>query len=208
MQPNKSIHRSLATLKLPNVIAVLIEYAQAIVAAMTNNPRFPSPVPALTVVSSAIAALQAAQSSALARTKGAVTARNDKKAALVALLQQLRMYVQTVADADPENSAAIIQSAGIAVRKTGVRKPRVFSAMQGAVSGAVKLVTASAGKRASYDWEYSVDGGKTWLLLPSSMQARTSVTGLTPGATVQFRVRALTKTGEADWSQPLSFIVK
>jgi hypothetical protein len=208
MQPNKSVHRSLATLKLPKVVAALVEYAQAIVTAMTNNPRFPSPVPALAVVTTAIAALQSAQTAALARTKGAVTARNDKKAALVALLQQLRMYVQTVADADPENSAAIIQSAGIAVKKSAARKPRVFSALQGAVSGTVKLVTATAARRASYDWEYSIDGGKTWLLLPSTMQAKTSVAGLTPGGTVQFRYRALTKSGEGDWSQPLSFIVK
>lgn len=198
----------MAILKLPNVVAALIAYAQAIVTAMTNNPRVPSPVPALAVVAAAIAALQSAQSSALARTKGAVTARNDKKAALVALLQRLRMYVQTVADADLENSAAIIQSAGIAVKKAAARRPRVFEAVQGAVSGTVKLVTASAGKRASYDWEYSTDGGKTWLLLPSTMQAKTSVSGLTPGATVQFRYRALTRTGEGDWSQPLSFLVK
>src|ERR1700739_3422750 len=66
MQPNKSVHRSLAILKLPNVIAALIAYAQAIITAMTNNnTRFPSPVPALAVVTAAIAALQSAQSLAL-----------------------------------------------------------------------------------------------------------------------------------------------
>jgi hypothetical protein len=35
----------------------------------------------------------------------------------------------------PENSAATIQSAGIGVKKTPVKKPRVFAATQGAVSG-------------------------------------------------------------------------
>ncbi len=159
-------------------------------------------------MTAAIAALTGAESNALARTKGAATARNDKRAALVALLQQLRTYVQTVADADAENSAAIIQSAGFAVKKTAVRKPRVFDAVQGAVSGTVKLVTRSAGPRSAYDWEYSTDGGKTWLLLPSTVQATTTVTGLTAGTTVQFRVRAVTKSGESDWSQPVSLIVK
>lgn len=208
MQPSKSVHRSVAVLKLPTVVAALIAYAQSIVTAMTNNSRLPSPTPALTLIAAAIAALQSAQSAALARTIGAVTARNDKKAALVALLQQLRMYVQNVADSDPENSAAIIQSAGIAVKKTAVRKPRVFDAVQGAVSGTVKLVVPAASNRSAYDWQYSTDGGKTWLLLPSTMQAKTSVTGLAAGSTVQFRYRALTKTGEGDWSQPLSFLVK
>jgi len=205
----KSANRSVAVLKLPTTIAAIITFAQSIVAAMSGNPAaFPSPVPTLALVTAAIAALQAAESAALARTKGAVTARNDRKEALVALLQQLRTYVQGIADADRENSAAIIQSAGIAVRKTAVRKPRVFAAEQGDVSGAVKLVTASAGPRSSYDWQLSTDGGKTWLLLPSTMQAKTSVTGLAAGTTVQFRFRALTRTGEADWSQPISLLVK
>jgi hypothetical protein len=90
MQPTKSTHRSFAILKLPTVVAALIAYAQAIITAMTNNARFPSPVPTLAVLAAAVTALQSAQSAALARTKGAVTARNDTKAALVALLQQLR----------------------------------------------------------------------------------------------------------------------
>jgi hypothetical protein len=94
------------------------------------------------------------------------------------------------------------------LKKTPVRKPRVFGVEQGAVSGAVKLVTASAGNRASYDWESSIDGGKTWAALPSTLQAKTSVTGLPAGTTAQFRYRAVTKTGVADWSQPVSLLVK
>jgi len=208
LQPKTSTHRSLAVLKLPKIVAAVITYAQSIIAAMTNNTRFPSPSPTLAAVSTVIAALQQAESAALARTKGAVTARNDKRAALVALLQQLRTYVQTIADADAENSAAIIQSAGFSVKKTPVRTPRVFDAVQGAVSGTVKLVTRSAGPRSAYDWQYSTDGGKTWVLLPSTVQAKTAVTGLAAGTTVQFRFRAVTKSGESDWSQPVSLLVK
>jgi len=89
-----------------------------------------------------------------------------------------------------------------------VRKPRVFTITQGIVSGAVHVVAPSAGRRAAYDWEWSSDGGKTWQLAPSTMQAKTSLTGLTAGATLMFRYRAVTKTGEADWSQPISFMVK
>jgi hypothetical protein len=33
----------------------------------------------------------------------------------------------------------------------------------------VKLVTASAGHRASYEWEYSTDGGKTWATAPTTL---------------------------------------
>ena len=57
---------------------------------------------------------------ALARTKGAGhhPPTNEKRVVLVALLQQLKSYVQTSADANVENGASIIASAGLAVRKT------------------------------------------------------------------------------------------
>jgi hypothetical protein len=208
MSPIKSAHRSIAVLKLPKVVAATITFAQSIVTAMTNNPKFPSPSPSLSTVTAAIAALAAAEAAALARAKGAVTARNDKKAALVALLQHLRTYIQTVADADAENSAAIIQSAGYSVKKTPVHKPRIFSVTQGAVSGTAKVVAPTAAARASYDWEYSTDGGKTWIALPSSLRAATSITGLAQGSTVMVRYRTVTKAGVADWSQPVALFMK
>jgi hypothetical protein len=208
MSATKSAHRSLVSLDLPKKVPALISYATSVVTAMTGNTSFPTPAPTLAAVTTAITALQTAQSAAIARTKGAVTARNDQQAALVALLQELKAYIQKTADADTDNGAAIIQSAGVAVRKTPVRKPRVFSAVQGAVSGTAKLVTASAGPRASYEWQYSVDGGKTWVAALSTLQAKTSVTGLTSGTTVQFRYLAVTKKGQGDWSAPVSLLVK
>ena len=112
-----------------------------------------------------------------------------------------------MADANVDSGGAIIQSAALGVKKTPARKSRVFGAATGAVSGTAKLVAASAGPRAAYEWDYSLDGGKTWQQAPSTMQARTTVNGLTPGATVQFRYRPLTKVGEGNWSQPVSLVV-
>ncbi|HEY6459239.1 MAG TPA: fibronectin type III domain-containing protein, partial [Polyangiaceae bacterium] len=130
------------------------------------------------------------------------------KAALATLLRQARGYVQSVADGDAATSAAVIASANIAVRKTAVRPLRGFHVVQAAVSGAAKLVVPAAGHRASYDWEYSPDGGKTWVGAPSTLTASTSIAGLPAGTSVQFRYRALTKAGVGDWSQPTSLLVK
>jgi len=107
-----------------------------------------------------------------------------------------------------ETRATIIHSSGLAVKKTPARKPRVFAAKEGALSGAVKLVTASAGPRSSYEWEYSLDGGETWVAVAPTIQARTTVPGLTPGVTVQFRYRTVTKAGAGDWSQTVALMVK
>jgi len=165
-------------------------------------------VPPLSTVTAAVVDLQNAETAALTRVKGAVITRNEKKTALVVLLHQLKGYIQTIADAHVENGASIIASAGVAVRKPLARAPRVFDARPGPVSGSAKLVAASAGSRASYEWQHSTDGGKTWVLAPVTLQARTIVVGLTPGATVQFRYRPVTRAGEGDWSQTIVMLVK
>ena len=208
MATSKKSTRSIVSLSLPKVVPALITYAEQIVKSMTNNPSFPTPSPTLASISQAIADLTSAEAAALSRAKGTALTRNDKRAALVKLLELLKAYVQSVADGNSETAATVIESAGLAVRKTPVRKPRVFSAKQGATSGSVKIITASAGPRSSYEWQYSTDGGKTWVIAPASLQAKTTVVGLTPGATVEFRYRPVTKTGEGNWSQTVQLIVK
>jgi hypothetical protein len=205
---NTRPHRSIAVLLLPKTVPAVVTYAQSVVTAMTGNPSFPSPVPALAALAAAITALQSAESAVLARTKGMAEVRNDKRAELVTLLQQLRGYIQSVADADYETAATVIRSAGIAVKKAPPPRVRTFAANQGAVSGSASLVAASAGRHASYEWQYSTDGGKTWIAAPATIHAKTSVSGFTPGATVLFRYRPVTIAGEGDWSQTVLLIVK
>jgi len=209
MTTNKKTQQPLAILNLPTQVELLVTYAENVVARMTGNPAFTTPVPNLALVTTATGDLRVAQTAVQARTKGTVAIRDEKRTALVTLLKQLRGYVQSTADATPDTALSIIESSGFAVRKTAARKPRVFDALPGAVSGSAKLVAPSAGQRASYEWEYSTDGGKTWVTQPVTMQAKTTVTGLTPGASVQFRYRPVTpKAGEGDWSHSLQLIVK
>jgi hypothetical protein len=164
-------------------------------------------VPTLAAVTAATSELQAAETAALSRAKGTATVRNEKRGALVVLLAQLKAYIQAQADAAPENGASIIQSAGIGTRKTMPRRPRVFGAKRGAVSGTAHLVAPQAARRASYEWQYSTDGGKTWIAMPPTLQANASVSGLQAGSTVQFRYRSVTKGGPTDWSPSVSLSV-
>ena len=204
---NKKVHRSVAVLKLPGPIALLIVYVQGILKAMTGNPTFPMPNPPLTAVSGAANDLQAAETTALTRATGTIATRNEKRATLVALLELLRGYVQSVADATPENAISIIESSGLALRKTTVRAPRVFAAKATTLSGSVKLTAPIAGRRAAYRWQYSTDGGKTWVDASETLQAKATVAGLPVGTTVQFRYRSVIKGGASDWSPPLSMVV-
>jgi hypothetical protein len=206
---SKSIHRAVVTLGIPKKNADVILYATNVVQKITNNANFPTPTPTIAALSAAVNDLHTAETVALSRAKGSATVRNDKRAVLVSLLQQLDGYVQSIADASPENGAAIIESAGLAVRKITPRGKRAFAAKPGALSGSAVVTAASAGPRASYEWQYSTDGGKTWVFAPATTQGTTKLAGLPTGTTVQFRYLTVTpKGGQGDWSPALSLLVK
>jgi hypothetical protein len=203
----KSVRRPTITLALPTSVPALITYARGVVSRMTGNPSFPSPTPTLAAITAAIGDLQTAEIAALSRTKGAVASRDEMRTVLVGALQHLRAHIQSVADADPSKAASVIESAGVAVRKTATRGARAFAAKPGPVAGVAKITTVAASRRASYEWQYSTDGGKTWVTAPATLQAKTTIAGLASGSTVQFKYRAVTRTGESDWSQPVSMMV-
>jgi hypothetical protein len=204
----KTTPRPVAALKLPKPVNDLINYARAIIAAMNaNKSSFPAPSPSLLEIGGAVDDLEAAQKAVALHTRGAAGARNEKRVALAAKLDLLRGYVQSIADANHPDATGIIQSASMQIRKVAVRTRRAFSVKPGPVSGSVKVVTAPAGPRAAYDWAMSSDGGATWQPLPTTIQAHSGVTGLVVGTTYAFRVRAITKTGAGDWSEPVSIKV-
>jgi hypothetical protein len=204
----KAIQKPVAILNLPAKVTDLISYAQGIEKALTGNATVPSPVPSVAAISGAIADLVAAETATQTRVKGAVATRNEKRAALLSLLRQLRGNVQAQADANPDNAGSIIESAGLAQKKPVARPARTFVARPAGVTGTAKLVAPSAGRRAAYEWEYSADGGTTWVTAPPSLQATTVVTGLKAATTVQFRYRPVLKGGPENWSQPVSLLVQ
>jgi len=204
-----TVRRPLVSLNLPVRIPALITMAKGIIAALTGNTAtFPSPDPSLAALSAALTDLETAESSVQARTRGAVAGRNEKRRELVTLLEQLKAYVQKVADANSETSAQAIQSSGLAVRKNALRQKQTFAAKTGPISGTIDLTAAVTARRASYEWQSSLDGGKTWTSLPTTIQSKTTVSGLTPGVTATFRSRTVTQTGEGDWTQATAIVVK
>src|SRR3974390_906810 len=140
MRKPKTSHRSLVSLKLPRAPSALAAFATHVVTCLTGNALFPSPVPTLAAVTQAIHDLTTPTNAAVSRIKGTATTRDEKQTSLVALMQLLGAHVQSVADSNVENGASIIESAGLAVRKTPAHAPRVFDAQPGPTSGTVKLV--------------------------------------------------------------------
>jgi hypothetical protein len=203
-----SKYKIAVTLGLPHKVGDLLAIAQMIHDTTAANPKsLPSPSPALSVLQTDINALANKEAIAKTRVAGAVIDRDLAARALRIDLNNERAYVELVANADPANAAQIAQDAGMKLRKPLVRNKPPLAVKAGATSGSVKVVAKATKGAHGNDWQLSLDGGKTWVDLPSTTKASTSVANLTPATTVQFRQRVLTKAGKSDWSVPVPHIV-
>jgi hypothetical protein len=196
-----SMHRVLVALKAPKTAPELLVLARTIVEAMRGNAWFPAPVPSLATVQAAIDRLEEAEAAALSMAVGLKQARNSARAALVSLLHRLRAYVQGVADENPDSAGSIIEGAALSVAARNDKAKAPLAVLRGGVSGSVRLVAKAVAKVASYEWQQSMDAGKTWVDLPKTLQAKITVSGLTPGMTYGFRFRAITRPGVGDWCE-------
>jgi hypothetical protein len=200
--------RSVVVLKLSPRLKNVITFAQNVASALTNNAHFPSPNPPLATFQADVAALNTAETAVLSRTKGAVETRNAKLAIVRTDLENLKTYVQSVAaQATPSDAEAIIESAGLTIRKVTLHDKPALAAKQGSVTGTVNLAAKAVAKRAAYNWEYSTDQ-KTWTTVPQTLQAKTGIAGLTAGTQYFFRFQPVTSAGVGNWSQVVAFIVK
>jgi hypothetical protein len=93
------------------------------------------------------------------------------------------------------------------LRKTASINKPALAVKPGTVTGAVKVVAkATAGAKIN-EWQYSTDGGKTWIDVPPTSMATTTIQNLTPATTVMFRQRVFTKSGLSDWGQLVSALI-
>jgi hypothetical protein len=203
-----SMGKVAVALNLSRKVPELLIQSKRTIEGMTGNSWFPAPVPSLPMVQAATDKLREAEVAGLSLTRGLKSARNDGVKALVGLLNRLKAYVQGVADENPDSAASIIESAGMNVAKRTHKPKPELAVDQGPVSGSARLVARAVAKRAQYDWETSTDSGGTWLRRPNTLQAKTTVTGLVPGNTYWFRMRAVTRHGVRDWCEPVSLIAR
>jgi len=201
-------HRTIAVSNIPKTPTARSTYTHALIAAMTGNALIPNPNPSLATLTTLVTALDNAETATKTRTPGTVAARNAAFAALGVALHTTQATVQQLADESPEQAEALIASVGMTVRRAPVRVKAPFAVKQGSLSGTAQLTVKAAAARASYEWEWSSNGGGTWTPVLPTLKAKTTITSLPVASTCQFRFRATTKTGVSDWSQPVTLLVK
>ena len=204
----KTIGNSIVLLGLPKGTSVpkLIVRVTGIVDTMSvNKTVFPSPTPALVQVTSDLGALTSAET-AFKSHLGTHEARETARLAVVADAHALATYVQSLVNANPSQAAHIAASAAMTLKATGTQNKAPLATKQKVSGSVIAVAKATKGAKANA-WQYSTDGGKTFIDLPPTTRATTVLPDLPPGTTVQLRHRPLTKAGLGDWSQTVVHVV-
>jgi uncharacterized protein (DUF2126 family) len=175
------MRRIKVALKLPKGDLAVIAKAKHIASCMTGNAY----VPAVTC---------------------AASARDQKLRVVLDDLEQLRVYVETVANTHGPDAKAVIVSCGMHVKQSAGPSKALFDVKQGKTSGSVRLLALHPGIRASFGWQYSVDG-EQWVDAGETSAAELERGGFTPGTEYWFRFSTLTTHGRSDWSDPLKLLV-
>ena len=194
------IHTILVVLGLPSPVMALIARMNAILEAMlANKTVFPSPPVAIALAQSHVVALNDAETATKTKTPGSIAIRDAAQLLVIQDAKQLHGYVQQLANASPDQAATLAANAAMKLRKTAVRPVHDLTVKQTA-SGTILVHAGNVAGAKAHEWQYSLDGGKSWVSAPPSTKATTTITGFTTGAVVQVRHRSIVKGGPGDWS--------
>lgn len=207
----KSNKRPIAVLHIAllKVLAIFIAKMRTISLNMANNVAlYPSPTPSLATFDANIDALEVAEAKASTHVTGSAALRDQAYDLVLDNVHGLENYVQDLADnaADVDDAIALILNSGFDLKSQGAFVKPDFEVINTKISGVVELVAKASGPRTANEWRMSTDG-INWTMLPSSIKAKTTESGLTPGATVYFQHRPVLKDGVGNWSQVVSIVV-
>jgi hypothetical protein len=197
----------IVVLGLPRPTAkVIIRVTNILAAMVANKTTFVSPPVPFATAEAHVAALVSAEAAAKTRTIGTVQLRDDALKLVVEDAHQLHTYVQQLANASPTQAANIAADAAMSLRKVTARATHDLTVKQ-AVPGAIHVAAGNVKGARSHEWEYSLDGGKSWLVAQATTKASTIISGITPGTLVQVRHRSIVKGGSSVWSNPATIAV-
>jgi hypothetical protein len=185
--------------------------SQNIVASLTDNTSFPTPDPALTVVSDAITAYSQALDAARTGDRTAIAIKNDKRQVLEQLLTTLAAYVTLTANGD----YAKLLSSGFDIAKLPepqppIGNPQNLQVENGANHGEILLrVNAVKGAKA-YLHQFTPDPiteASVWVSQPSTT-SKYLFPALETGKKYWFRVAAIGARDQVTFSDEIWRVVQ
>ena len=184
----------------------LVTGSSRIVAAMTGNAFYPSPLPALATIGTARDAFAAAVN-ALDRSKGSAVRRDQARLALVQLLRDLALYVQQASGGDPNK----LLGSGFPLQRkrgptvVGLLPPQNVKLRQAAVSGRLLARCKADATAKSYQWRIAIaQAPSAWTTFDTVTTARFTFDNLLPGTQYLVQVRSFARSGSSNWSNSVA----
>jgi len=188
--------------------ADLKQFSTDHIAKVTGNAAIPTPVPSSTAYQTvhdaygtALTAFNSAQSAA----QQATVVKDTARAALEAALNQRARNIEGMTGV----TEAIVLSAGMTVKgaKSASTPPAQVGNLvltSGDADGELDVMWNHVIGAKSYEIQISVDPftATTWQNKTSVTKSKTTLTGLTSGAKIWVRVRAIGPAGAGTWSDP------
>jgi len=185
-----------------------ISLATRIVTAMTGNPDFTTPVPALADITAKTTAARTSYNNALTlrqQAKAATDLQDADEKALDLVLTQAALYVENVSAGNETK----ISSAGMDVRHRAVRigelsVPKNLLAKAGGGDGEIILNWDPVRGARSYVVEITTDANvpSSWKHKTNVTESSAAITGLTSGGKFWFRVAGVGAAGQGPFSDP------
>ncbi len=188
-------------------VAEVIVYARHAVTKFTGNSWVTSPTITPLTLSNDTDALEASEAAVLDRGRGAAPARNGKLTKVFTDLEALRSNVQTAVDANLAQADEIAAACGMTLRQFTKHQKEQIDASMTTTPGMVQLKVKAVRRGASYEWQFSADGGKTWIAAGTTTISDTTIPGLTVGTEYVFRFRSTYGRVTSDWCTPFPFLV-
>ncbi len=182
----------------------IVSLTKTIIAAMTAaKTTFATPVPALSVVETANAALEVAIADAADGSREMRATLRAKLAELVSLMRQLAAYVTSTANGD----MAVLISSGFPPQKATrqpvgqLPQPSTPIVRQSNLSGKILVSTSPIYGASSYNWRVALASEpNTYVQTAQTAGGRATFDGLTPGELYNVEVNAVGAAGPSNWS--------
>lgn len=181
---------------------------------LDTGAYFSPPFDDMGLFSTLIIALEKAIQNSQLKALGSGAAKKTAKTDLFNCLKSALEYINKLARNTPGSAEQIITAAKMVVRGTSSSKKQEMSVSMGASTCEALLQCIAVkldGKyyKATYNWQSSVDAGKTWVDLDDTQEAKLQVAGLILGTVMKFRKRSNSKKcGLTPWCAPVDYTVK
>jgi hypothetical protein len=186
-----------------------IEFARSVVLQMTGNTHFSEPNPALSLITAGANDLEEAYVKAQNGGGPDTADMNNKEAALDQLLTAEGYYVEVTANKVAATAQTTILSAGMDVKQPGNIHIPLLSVSPGSVPHSVKLRRKAEGRGVVYKWQMSADPftDSSWTDAGEGTLATFEIRNLKPVTRYWFRVAVITGNVQAEFSDPVTFVV-